>query len=120
MSNRKMEWFVYYHDINAQKIVPFNVFRHAAFLEYVQKHLKKCTERDEFAEKLRKELQYYFWSKSEYELILHPWCGSRNMEEVKIDIYNQVMLNFNIFVDYVWSFKKPKRNRNVKKDGDTQ
>lgn len=33
---------------------------------------------------------------------------ARNKEEaeVKIDIHDQVMLNFNRFVDYCWSFKE--------------
>lgn len=50
---------------------------------------------------------YWFWSKCEYEIVISPWVG-RNKEEaeVKIDIYDQVMLNFNRFVDYCWSFKE--------------
>lgn len=61
----------------------------------------------EFKEKLRKELMYWFWSKCEYEIVISPWVG-RNKEEaeVKIDIHDQVMLNFNRFVDYCWSFKE--------------
>ena len=48
---------------------------------------------------------YYFWCKSEYEIILSPWCRSSKDEDKKIDIYTQVMANWNKFVDYVWSFK---------------
>lgn len=50
---------------------------------------------------------YWFWSKCEYEIVISPWVG-RNKEEaeVKIDIHDQVMLNFNRFVDYCWSFKE--------------
>lgn len=61
----------------------------------------------EFKEKLRKELMYWFWSKCEYEVVISPWVG-RNKEEaeVKIDIHDQVMLNFDRFVDYCWSFKE--------------
>ena len=49
---------------------------------------------------------YYMWSKSEYELILHPWSGDAN--DVKIDIYDQVTMNWGSFVDYVWKFRKEK------------
>lgn len=50
---------------------------------------------------------YWFWSKCEYEIVISPWVG-RNKEEaeVKIDIHDQVMLNFDRFVDYCWSFKE--------------
>ena len=79
-----MEWNVYFHDFNRNEI-----------------------DKMEFKEKLRKELMYWFWSKCEYEIVISPWVG-RNKEEaeVKIDIHDQVMLNFNRFVDYCWSFKE--------------
>ena len=66
---------------------------------------------------------------------LYPWCGCRNPEEVKIDVtndtnldwrsfadvhtkrqiygnsakidvYNQVVFNWNLFVDYIWDRRK--------------
>lgn len=49
---------------------------------------------------------YYFWSKCEYEIILSPWAGQA--DDIKIDIYNQIMMNFDRFVDYCWSFKSEK------------
>lgn len=100
-----MTWFVFYHSMNSQKIVPFNIFNHASFSDGVNKLLHKCTEKADFAEKLKKELMYYFWCKSEYEVLISPWCGVKNTEDIKVDVYSQVMLNYDIFVDYVWSFK---------------
>ena len=49
---------------------------------------------------------YYFWSKCEYEIILSPWTG--RADDIKIDIYDQIMMNFDRFVGYVWSFKPEK------------
>lgn len=46
---------------------------------------------------------YYMWSKCEYEIILSPWTG--RADDIKIDVYDQIMMNFDKFVDYVWSFK---------------
>ena len=45
---------------------------------------------------------YYFWCKSEYEVVIAPWGGSIGANEVKIDIYTQVMNNWDVFLDYVW------------------
>lgn len=68
------------------------------------------------------ELHYYFWSKSEWEIILTSWPPYINKEEatriaqedvayytsvnlstdLKIDVYEQIAMNYSIFIDYVW------------------
>lgn len=105
MSAKKIEWFVYYHNMNAQEIQAFNIFNHGSFRVDVEKYLKKYKDKEEFAERLKRSLMYYFWSKSEYEVIISPWCGARDTKDIKIDIYNQVMNNWDIFLDYVWDSK---------------
>ena len=134
-----MEWYVYYHDINKQKIVTFNIFDHCRFDESVRKSLKKTNDKDVFAKKLKGDLLYYFWAKCEYEVIITSFptyittneldslnkkrelCKEKynknpkrldvNLEtEIKIDVYSQVMNNWNVFLDYVWNNKK-KRNK---------
>ena len=103
-----LKWNVFYHSVNKQEIVTLNVFNHWRFSEDVENNLKKIKDKDEFAEKLRHDLMYYFWSKSEYEIIISPWCGERNTKDIKVDIYTQVMNNWDIFLDYVWNSKKHK------------
>lgn len=101
-----MEWNVFYHDINKRQIRTWNIFNHDRFRRDVEKHLKECTSKEEFAEKLRSELFYNFWCKAEYEVLISPWVGGSRCEEIKVDIFSQVMLNKNVFVDYCWSFKE--------------
>lgn len=101
-----MKWNVFYHDINAQKITTINIFDHYSFNKDVQRNLKQIKDKDEFAEKLRRDLFYYFGSKCEYEVLISPWCGGRGNEDIKVDIYTQVMNNWNIFLDYVWNYKE--------------
>jgi hypothetical protein len=98
-----MKWLVYYHAINEDKITTFNIFDHLGFAKEVEKALHSFKSREEFAKKLRSELFYYFGSKCEWEVIVSPWVGSRNKEGIKVDVYNQVMLNWDAFVDYVWT-----------------
>lgn len=91
-----MEWNVYYYNINRNKIELFNIFDHWSFCEYTKKAMKKLKTKEEFAEQLKRELQFFYWSKAEWELIVEitednrvyliPWCGCRNPEEVKIEI----------------------------------
>ena len=49
-----IEWYVYYHDSNAQKIIKWNVFNHGTFAEKVNKLLQENLSRDEFADGLKK------------------------------------------------------------------
>ena len=63
--------------------------------------------KDIYPAKLKSELLYYFWSKSEFEVIIAPWVGGdKDKDSVKIDVYDQVMNNFEVFVDYVWNNKE--------------
>ena len=92
--------------MNKQQITILNIIDHYSFNEDVKQHLKKCKDKTEFTKELKSSLMYYFWSKSEYEILIYPWCGGQHTKEIKIDVYSQVMLNWDKFVDYVWSFSK--------------
>lgn len=65
-------------------------------------YAKKIKDKEEFAQKLRSELMYNFWSKFEYEIIIGPWGSFQDTREIKVDIYDQVMINWDRFLDYVW------------------
>lgn len=104
----KLTWNVIYHSVNEDRIKSFNIFDHGGFHEDLKKLYRKYPAKEEFAEELRKSLGYYFRSKCEWEIIIGPWCGGRNTEEIKVDVYWQVMNNWEIFVDYIWNAKTSK------------
>ena len=91
-----MEWIVYNFNINAQKIETYNIFNHWSFREYAKKSANKFKTKEEFAKQIRIELKYYYWSRSEWELVieitednrifLNPWVGCREPEKVRIDV----------------------------------
>lgn len=103
----KLEWNVFYYNINRNKITTYNIFRHSGFNKYVEKAFEISKTKEEFAKILRRELMYYFWSKAEWELVIKldednhifliPWCGCRNPEEVKIDVTNDTSFNWSGF-----------------------
>ena len=105
-----LEWFVYRYNVNKNEIEQFNIFNHWKFCEDLEKARKKYKTREEFEEKLKSELKYYFWSRAEYELIieiteegytyLYPWCGCRNPEEVKRDVSHEGFLGLEFIVWY--------------------
>lgn len=99
-----MKWNVYHYNINKKKIESYNIFNHYSFREYVKKAVRECFIKEDFVEQLKSELRYYFWSKSEWEVIITSWVGGdREKDAVKIDVYNQVMMNFDVFANYVWT-----------------
>ena len=108
MNERK--WVVYRENINTRKIVPMNIFDHYSFAMGCDKVYKKHKDdKDKFAEEIRHELMYYFWSKCEYEVVINSWIGFEKTKGIKIDIYDQVMLNWEIFIDYLWGYYTNKK-----------
>ena len=108
-----LEWKAYCHDRNERKIEPFNVFDHASFLDDCKKNARKnAKDYDRFCDQLRKDAMYYFWSKSEWEIVITPWVGQA--PDVKIDVYDQIMINWEHFCKYVWEHGAELRRKEKK------
>ncbi len=97
-----MVWNVYKHNItdNEDKIEIFNIFDHQRFHTSVRILRKTSISKEAFIKDLERELMCYFWYKDEYEVTIrglspyHDW--------IKVSVYDQVMLNWNVFANYVW------------------
>lgn len=134
----KLEWYVYRENWNRRKIEVFNIFERSRFYEDVKKALKNFDSKEDFAEEVKKSLMWCYWCKSEHEIIITTWVPHITVSELdrlnserekalkeynrepyrlyvnpeigeKVDIYSQVMLNWNVFVDYLWSHKRSKK-----------
>ncbi len=91
---KPFSWLVKNFNINKQAIEDCDVLKYRE--DDIKKMKKKCTTKEEFAELLRRECQYIFWSRCEYELIieltedervlLRPWVGCRDEEKATIDV----------------------------------
>ena len=119
-------------DFSSRKIETYNVFEHARFVRDLYKNTKNIKTKEEFGVVLKSELMYNFWSKCEWETIItsfptgitvnelnrlnaqyerekaeygrEPYSLSVNLKtEIKIDVYTQVMNNWDIFLDYTWN-----------------
>ena len=130
-----MKWYVFYQDTNNQEITKFNIFQHRPFKQSVEELLVYNITKEEFAEQLAHKLRYYFWRRCEYEIVITSGplyltketlieanknylkdCEKWGREPYrisiapdvakKVDIYEQIMLNWETFVDYIWMFKK--------------
>lgn len=133
----KLVWNVYKISCSTQKLGVFNVFEHDSFYCNIRKLLKMNISKENFAEQLRREAQYY-WSKTEWECIItsnQPYIDCKELQRIisecnlqrknanspfrrahvnlsnsdKIDVYAQLCANWDEFVDYVWSHAKSKK-----------
>lgn len=98
---------VKYYNCNAVKIEDCDVLKHRE-LE-IKQLKKKCTTKAEFAETLRREFMYRFWSKAEWELIvtknddgsiiLTPWCGCADPDSCSINVTDDNSFDWSGFAD---------------------
>lgn len=108
-------WNVYVSNFNGREIEPYNIFRHARFYDDCCKAKTKFNDdREGFAEAVRSDLMYYFWSKCEWEIILQHWPSMKDFHDKKIDVYDQVLLNWDVFIDYLWNNRKELKRRKPK------
>ena len=98
---------VKYYNCNANKIEDYDVLKRRE--SEIKRLKKKCATKDEFAELLRREFMWRFWSKAEWELIiiktaegrviLSSWCGSRNPDSEAIDVTDDPAFDWSGFAD---------------------
>lgn len=134
-----MVWNVFRENFNQKSIVIYNIFNHSGFVQDVKELLKKDISKNEFVERLRLSLYYYFGGRTEHEVVITSWpvyidkieldrlnteyeeCNNKwghypykiNVAlEIgeKVDIYDQVMMNWHQFIEYVWGNKNNSSN----------
>lgn len=124
-----MFWNVFIYDLNKRKIETKNLFNISITFKEDFEALKKQILKDdiitkeEFADELKSILMYTFWCRREYEIAVSDLCWTYRdaIDEMKVreydhycktatkvDIYSQVMMNWDKFVDYVWKEVKGK------------
>lgn len=101
-----LSWMVFCEDVNARRIEPYNIFRHTGFKKECVKAAQTFDkDKDGFSKEIMRWLKYYFWSKCEWEIVLSSWPVDDRTPKEKIDVCDQVLLNFDAFVDYIWERK---------------
>jgi hypothetical protein len=98
-----MHWIVMYYNFNAKQFQPYDVLKYKE--DFIKKLKKKVVSKEEFADKIRSEMMYYFWSKCEWEILLtnnnnriimSPWVGPEN---ITLDVTNREDFDWADFFD---------------------
>lgn len=95
MDNKK-EFYVENYDFNNKKVIMFNIFNHWKFAEDVEKLNKENLDFEEYCERLRRDLQYYFWSRREYERSVGDAFETDLNKFEKIDVYSECLPNLRV------------------------
>lgn len=133
MSKSALEWNVFRENWNAGKIESFNVFSHDTFKKDVLEALETYKDKEELSKAVKSIAMYYFWAKCEHEITITSWPPYITKEEAKeiqlsiekceahskfpkvfnvelaasskVDIYEQLCLNWNRFIDYLYDWR---------------
>ena len=126
----KLEYWVWREDFNRRQILPYNVLSNGILEELIECK-KQCVDKADFKELVDRKLRYYFWCRAEHEIVMVDWPPHITVEEHyrldkelrehieehnaepyrltyspdvgrKVDIYEQITINYNIFIDYLW------------------
>lgn len=104
-----LNWYVYRENYNIKEIEIFNIFENTRFKNEVINLINDKLTKEEFKEKIHSLLFYYYAFKCEYEVVITSFpYRIKNNEltiERKIDIYQQVMLNWDAFIEYLWKMR---------------
>ena len=98
-----LSWKVYIADINKDEIVEYDIFKHSRFFQDCIKNKSHNKDKQTFTEQLEADLCYWFWSKNEWEIVLDCFPPLTYFKSEKVDVYKQVMMNWEVFSNYVWN-----------------
>lgn len=129
--NKNLTWNVFIEDCNKKRIVVYNILNRVIVEEIINRTLG-INDKDKFAEEVKSVMMYYYWARSEWEIVITDWPPHITNEELnklnleqeqhyqqsgsyaysnifspavgkKVDVYDQVNLNWNVFIDYLWN-----------------
>ena len=99
-----LEWNVFRMNLQKRQIETFNIFDHGRFRKTTIERLKECSTKEDFEYEFKRLVFYHYAWKFEYETCIGSIISSEANK--KIDIRNQLQLNWNRLVDYLWGNKE--------------
>lgn len=126
---KALKWKVYHNHNN--EITEYNIFTHSGFMSDIESIFSdKFLDKSTLADKIDSALRYYFWARCEAEVVVTSWQPYITYEEldrlveekedrishslpryrlgvelenaIVIDVYGQVTMNWEVFIEYMW------------------
>lgn len=104
---KQLSWKVKNYFCNSNKVWDYDVLQYRE--DQIKKLKKKCATKEEFAEAMRREMMWQYWSRCQYEVIveidennriwLKPWVGCIDPESVKIDVTDDETFDWRGFAE---------------------
>lgn len=92
-----IEYKVITWDFNTDRVKHYDIMPYLYRRLEEKRKKRKIALKDLTLERLKEfidaESKYQFWSKTEYEVILHSWPSRENGHEHKMDVYEQIHMN---------------------------
>ena len=103
-----MKWYVLLKDSESARFKPYNIFDYDAFRISIEELFKKQYPQDRFLLELEHEADYFFRAQIEWEMLFPPMNIAKHSKYnaltwYKIDVYEQLRVNWERFADYMWA-----------------
>lgn len=102
----KMVWNVFLYDERRDsRYTPekFNIFQNCSFKKAVEELFSIPEQtREQITSEIRRLAMWQFWSRCQYEFILLSWPPRDGEQGYKMDVFEQLEMNWERFIDYVW------------------
>lgn len=127
-----LSWNVFWEDFNKREIVYYDIFKSGHWEKKAKELKKEYPKFEEWTAVFRTNLMSQYWSRSEYEVVITSWPPYIDIEEInrlqkevesrektwghkplkinprltigrKIDIFEQLDMNWEVFANYVWN-----------------
>ena len=103
-----MKWNVLLKDSESARFKPYNIFDYDAFRISIEELFKKQHPKDRFLLELERETDYFFRAQIEWEMLFPPMNIAKHSKYNalawhKIDVYEQLRVNWERFADYMWA-----------------
>ena len=111
-----MKWNVLLKDSEIARFKPYNIFDYDAFRISIEELFKKRYTKERFLLELEHETDYFFRAQIEWEMLFPPMNIAKHSKYnaltwYKIDVYEQLRVNWERFADYMWAEGQKVKNK---------
>ena len=106
------KFYVICYNFNSKKMEPYDIMEYFIHEYKDTKKKDRPTTLADTKEFIKRESQYMFWARCEYEILLSAWPNMDNT--VKWDVHRQVMMNIDLISELIYNYFNPTKPKTTK------